>query len=122
VKATQVIKLVAGAMFVAASLQVHAEDASTPAATASAATSSAKQQNKAAKAANRALSRKVRAALVKDKNLSVADVSVRAKDGAVTLQGTVPDQSQIDRAAEVAQGVAGVTSVKNALTVRSPGS
>jgi hyperosmotically inducible periplasmic protein len=42
-------------------------------------------------------------------------------DGAVTLQGTVPDQSQTDRAAEVAKSVEGVTSVKNALTVRAPG-
>jgi osmotically-inducible protein OsmY len=39
----------------------------------------------------------------------------------VTLAGTVPDQSQVDLATQAAQGVAGVTSVKNALTVRPVG-
>jgi hyperosmotically inducible periplasmic protein len=121
VKATQACKLAVGAMLVAASLHAYAEDASAPVGATSGATATAAQQNKAAKAANRALSRKVRAALAKDKNISVANVSVRAKGGAVTLQGAVPDQSQVDRATEVAKGVAGVTSVQNALTIRSPG-
>lgn len=120
-KAIQLCKLVVGATLVAASLLVHAQDASAPVGATSGANDTSKQQSKAEKAANRALSRKVRAALAKDKNLSVTDVNVRAKDGAVTLQGTVPDQSQIDRAAEIAKGVAGVGSVKNALTVRAPG-
>lgn len=129
-KALQAFKLAAGAMLVAASLQAYAQDASAPAAAAAASgpTTAAKQQYdeskaqyKAAKSANRALSRKVRAALAKDKDVSVANITVRAKDGAVTLQGTVPEQSQVDRAAEVAKGVAGVTSVNNALTIRPIG-
>ncbi len=39
----------------------------------------------------------------------------------MTLQGSVPEQPQVDKATEVAQGVAGVTSVKNALTIRPVG-
>ncbi|WP_322014775.1 BON domain-containing protein [Paraburkholderia sp. J12] len=129
-KAIQAFKLAAGAMLVAASLQAYAQDASAPAAAtaASGPTTAAKQQYneskaqyKSAKAANRALGRKVRAALAKDKDISVANITVRAKDGAVILQGTVPEQTQIDRATEVAKGVAGVTSVKNALTIRPVG-
>ncbi|WP_028224321.1 BON domain-containing protein [Paraburkholderia ferrariae] len=129
-KAIQAFKLAAGTMLVAASLQVYAQDASAPAAAtaASGPTTAAKQQYneskaqyKSAKAANRALARKVRAALAKDKDVSVANITVRAKDGAVTLQGTVPEQPQVDRATEVAKGVAGVTSVKNALTIRPVG-
>lgn len=124
-KAIQAFKFAAGAMLVAASLQVYAQDtaASAPATTTTATTSTAtaKAQYKAARKANRALGRKVRAALAKDKNVSVANITVRARDGAITLQGTVPEQSQIDRAAEVAKGVAGVTSVKNALTIRPVG-
>ncbi|WP_213303388.1 BON domain-containing protein [Paraburkholderia sacchari] len=135
-KAIQAFKLAAGTMLVAASLHVYAQTAaSAPAAApaaaapmASAPTDAAQaqvKQSKAdlkkAKAANRALSRKVRGALAKDKNISVANITVRAKDGAIVLQGTVPEQAQIDHATEVAKGVAGVTSVKNALTIRPVG-
>ncbi|WP_028218775.1 BON domain-containing protein [Paraburkholderia oxyphila] len=125
-KAIQAFKLAAGTMLVAASLHVYAQDAAsapTPGATEAAKTQAqqSKAQYKSAKAANRALSRKVRAALAKDKDISVANITVRAKDGAVILQGTVPEQGQVDHATEVAKGVAGVTSVKNALTIRPVG-
>ncbi|MFC5431802.1 BON domain-containing protein [Paraburkholderia denitrificans] len=130
-KSIQAFKLAAGTLLVAASLQVYAQDASAPAAAAEAAsgpTTQARQQVqeskaqlKAARAANRALGRKVRAALARDRGIAVANITVRAKDGAVILQGTVPAQPQIDRATEVAKGVAGVTSVKNALTIRPVG-
>lgn len=131
-KAIQAFTLAAGAMLVAASLNVYAQDAASAPAAAPAATASAtdtaksnvkqsKAELKKARAANRALSRKVRAALAKDKNISVANITVRAKDGAVILQGTVPEQGQVDHATDVAKGVAGVTSVKNALTIRPVG-
>jgi osmotically-inducible protein OsmY len=42
---------------------------------------------------------------------------VRARGGAVTLTGTVPDEGQIEAAGAAAKGVAGVTSVSNKLTV-----
>ncbi|HKT96003.1 MAG TPA: BON domain-containing protein [Paraburkholderia sp.] len=131
-KAIQAFTLAAGAMLVAASLNVYAQDAASAPAAAPAATAPAtdaakanvkqsKAELKKARAANRALSRKVRSALAKDKNISVANITVRAKDGAIVLQGTVPEQGQVDHATDVAKGVAGVTSVKNALTIRPVG-
>lgn len=131
-KAIQAFTLAAGAMLVAASLNVYAQDSASAPAAAPAATAPAtdtakanvkqsKAELKKARAANRALSRKVRAALAKDKNISVANITVRAKDGAIVLQGTVPEQGQVDHATDVAKGVAGVTSVKNALTIRPVG-
>jgi hyperosmotically inducible protein len=70
--------------------------------------------------ANRALRRKVYAAIVRHKEISAGDISVVAKGGAVTLNGTVVDASQIDKVADIAQGVPGVTSVTNRLTVKKP--
>jgi osmotically-inducible protein OsmY len=72
------------------------------------------------RAANRALRRKVYAAIVKHREITAGDISVVAKGGAVTLNGTVVDASQIDKVAEIAQGVPGVTSVTNRLTVKKP--
>jgi hyperosmotically inducible periplasmic protein len=129
-KAIQIFKLAATTVLVAASFQVYAQDASEPAAAAptSGPTAAAQHnvnQSKAAlrqaRAANRALGRKVRAALARDRNISVSNITVRAKDGAVILQGTVPEASQIQRAGDVAKGVDGVTSVRNALTIRPVG-
>lgn len=118
-KAFPAIKVIGGALIVFASLNAYAQssDAAAPAAASASATPSAKQT----KAANRALGRKVRSALSKTKGLSVANITVRARGGAVTLAGTVPEQNQVDMASEAAQGVAGVTSVKNALTIRPVG-
>lgn len=117
-KAFPAIKMIGGALVVLASLNAYAQSSDATAmapATASAAT------GKQAKAANRALGRKVRSALSKTKGLSVANITVRARGGAVTLAGSVPEQSQVDLATQTAQGVAGVTSVKNALTIRAIG-
>jgi len=134
-KAIQALTLAAGALLVAASLQAYAQDASAPEATAPAAataaspTTAARQQARASRdkyravrAANRRLARKVRGALAREKGINVAKITVRAKDGAVTLQGSVPQQAQIDRAGDIAKGVDGVTSVTNSLTIRAIGS
>ncbi|ALE58886.1 BON domain-containing protein [Paraburkholderia graminis] len=118
-KASTAMKMVGGALIVLASLNASAQ--SSDAAAAPAAAASSATTGKQAKAANRALGRKVRSALAKTKGVSVANINVRARGGAVTLAGTVPDQSQVDLATQAAQGVAGVTSVKNALTVRPVG-
>ncbi|MGF6370921.1 hypothetical protein OKW40_003671 [Paraburkholderia sp. RAU6.4a] len=72
-------------------------------------------------APNRKLSRDVRTALTRAKDISAANITVHARDGAVVLSGTVPEQSQITQAAQIAKGVTGVTSVKNALTLRPQG-
>jgi osmotically-inducible protein OsmY len=63
----------------------------------------------------------VHAALVKAKIIDAPNIVVRVKNGAVTLAGSVREQSKIDRAGEVARGVSGVNSVDNALTIRQPG-
>ncbi|QGZ58191.1 BON domain-containing protein [Paraburkholderia acidiphila] len=118
-KALQVFKLAAATALVAASLHAYAQDdAASGAAAAAQQASPSHALTKQEKAANRALSRKVRSALAKDKKVDVAKITVRVRDGAVVLQGSVPEQSQIEHATEVAKGVQGVTSVKNALTIR----
>lgn len=70
--------------------------------------------------ADRALRRRVYAAIGKDKEISAGDISVVAKDGAVTLNGTVTEAAQIGKVEAIARGVSGVTSVINKLTVRKP--
>ena len=70
--------------------------------------------------ADRALRRKVYAAIGKYKEISAGDISVIAKDGAVTLNGTVTEATQISKVEAIARGVPGVTSVTNKLTVKKP--
>lgn len=106
----------------AASLQAHAQDSgavsSAPAAPAAAASSSGASATPASqKAADRALRRRVLNALAKAKGLRASGITVRASNGAVKLEGWVPEQAQIDQATRIAQGVAGVTSVENTLTL-----
>jgi hyperosmotically inducible periplasmic protein len=117
-KAFQAIKVIGGALIVVASLNAYAQSSD---AAATDTTQAAPSSSKATKAANRKLQRDVRRALSKTKNLSVANITVRARSGAVTLEGSVPEQPQVDLATQAAQGVPGVTSVKNALTIRAIG-
>ena len=71
--------------------------------------------------ADRALRRKVYAAIVThNKEINAGNISVISKSGAVTLDGSVVDASQIDKVSEIAKGVPGVTSVANKLTVKKP--
>lgn len=116
-KAFQAIKVVSGALIVLASLNAYAQSSDATAAPATTAAPSAKST----KAANRALQRSVRKTLSRTKGLSVNNITVRARSGAVTLEGSVPEQPQVDLATQAAQGVPGVTSVKNALTIRAIG-
>ncbi|WP_120296827.1 BON domain-containing protein [Paraburkholderia sp. BL23I1N1] len=77
--------------------------------------------SKAMKSTDRKLGLAVRKALGKAPGFEVSNVFVRARSGAVTLTGTVPDGAQIPQAEEVAKGVAGVTSVNNKLTLGTQG-
>ena len=117
-KAFPAIKMIGGALIVLASINAYAQASD---AAPAAATTTAAPTAKQTRAANRALSRKVRAALAKTKGLSVSNITVRARSGDVTLQGSVPQQEMVDLATQTAQGVAGVKSVKNALTIRPVG-
>jgi hyperosmotically inducible protein len=118
VKTKKVSNLVIGAAIAVASVSVCAQGGS-----GSESMSTAKTASQAAtsKSADRALQKRVRSALAKSKGVTASNITVRAHGGAVILEGTVPDQGEIDRAVEVAKGVSGVTSVKNALTVRTAG-
>jgi len=91
---------------------------SAPVATADSA-ASAKASQKSSRKADRKLGSDVRRALSKTKDITVANIFVRARGGAVTLTGSVPDNAQIDRAAEVARSVPGVTSVTNKLSLQA---
>jgi osmotically-inducible protein OsmY len=66
------------------------------------------------------LRRKVYAAIVKHEEIDAGNISVIARGGAVTLDGTVADATQIDKVTEIATGVPGVMSVTNRLTVKKP--
>lgn len=116
-KSVLAVRYIGSALVALTALNAYAQNGATSASPAMAGSSSAK----AIKAADRQLQKKVRGALSRTKGLSVSGVSVKARSGVVTLQGWVPEESQVALAAQVAQGVPGVTSVKNDLTVRPAG-
>jgi hyperosmotically inducible periplasmic protein len=62
---------------------------------------------------------KVKAALLKDPVVSAFVVAVETKKGIVQLSGFVRSSSQVRRAAEIAYGVQGVVTVRNALTIKT---
>jgi hyperosmotically inducible periplasmic protein len=80
-----------------------------------------KAQAKQQRSADRALQKKIRGALARTKGLDVTNVTVRARSGAVILEGTVPEEAQVAHAGQVAQGLSGVKSLKNDLGVRPKG-
>ena len=98
-------------------MYAQASDAA-PAEAPAAAQSTPKAAAKTAKKANRKLGYTVRKAISKESGVNVSNLVVRSKGGAITLEGTMPAQDQIDKAEAAAKGVAGVTSVTNRLTVQ----
>jgi hyperosmotically inducible periplasmic protein len=66
-----------------------------------------------------ALTTKVKAALATDAGLGTAvDVNVQSYRGVVQLNGFVDSQDKIERAAEIARGVEGVSRIDNNLQVK----
>jgi hyperosmotically inducible protein len=61
---------------------------------------------------------KVKAALLADANVRSFDIAVLTRKGEVQLSGFVDNQSQIDRAVEVAHGIEGVRSVGNEMSIK----
>ncbi|MBN3764126.1 BON domain-containing protein [Burkholderia sp. Ac-20365] len=109
------LKLAGAALTVFASVTVWAQDSGT------AASAPQTTSKKAVRKADRALSRKVQSALSKG-GIDTSGINVLVKPGgAVTLAGGVTDPTQVDKATSIAKGVSGVTSVKNALTIREGG-
>ncbi len=65
-----------------------------------------------------AITTKVKAAILNDPALKVFQISVETFKGVVQLSGFVNSSEAVSRAAVVARGVGGVTSVKNDLIVK----
>ncbi|MGF6602088.1 hyperosmotically inducible protein [Paraburkholderia sp. GAS448] len=112
-----------GAFVVAVSANAWAQNGAASSVPASASGASAMVASGAAtpetgRKANRALRRRVYAAISQHREISAGNISVVARDGAVTLNGTVTDATQIDKVAEITKGVPGVTSVTNKLSVQ----
>ena len=85
-----------------------------------AATSSATTK-KTVRAEDRQTAKAIRRAFAKTKGLDATNIHVRARGGAILLDGSVPDASQIPLAQAAAQAVQGVQTVRNGLTVKEPG-
>ena len=66
-----------------------------------------------------AITAQVSAGLAKDPTLSALKIDVDTRDGVVTLNGPAPTQEAKDRATAIAQGVKGVSSVLNQLSVKA---
>ena len=61
---------------------------------------------------------KVKAAILDEPSLKVAEINVETFKGTVQLSGFVRDSADVNRAVEVARNVQGVKSVKNDLRVK----
>lgn len=119
------IRAALGVAILSASLGAWAQASATAAASASATAdatvpAAAPTSAKAMRQANRALRRKVYAAFAKHKEIDAGNISITAKSGAITLNGTVAEASQIDTAGQITRGVPGVTSVTNRIAVQRP--
>jgi hyperosmotically inducible protein len=120
-KTSTVLGMAGGILIALASVHTWSQTSEPNAASSgSAIAASAGVTAKETRQANRALRRNVYAAIGKHKEIAAGNISVVAKGGAVRLDGTVVDASQIDKVAEIAKGVPGVTSVTNRLTVKKP--
>lgn len=61
---------------------------------------------------------KVKAAIFNEPTLKSAEINVETFKGKVQLSGFVASQADINKAAEIARGVKGVTSVKNDMHIK----
>lgn len=60
----------------------------------------------------------INAQYAKDNNLSAIGIDVDTESGRVVLKGNAPSAEAKNRATQIAQGVSGVSSVENQLTVK----
>jgi hyperosmotically inducible periplasmic protein len=72
-----------------------------------------------ARPADKQLAKDVRRAIRKAGGVDMAALTVRVKNGVVTLAGSVPSSIESSKAEEVAKGVSGVVEVRNKLTVQT---
>ena len=80
--------------------------------------STAKQEGTGEYVDDSVITTKVKAAIFNDSTLKVNEINVETFKGVVQLSGFVRSQTDIDRAVQVARGVAGVKSVKNDMRIK----
>ncbi|HVE10053.1 MAG TPA: BON domain-containing protein [Paraburkholderia sp.] len=109
-----------GVLLLASSIHAWSQTSDAADATVASAPASGVASQKSTKQANRALRKQVYTAIGKVKAIDAGNISVTARSGVVTLNGTVKDASQVGQVADIARGVPGVTSVNNKLSVARP--
>jgi hyperosmotically inducible periplasmic protein len=107
----------AAAVIPSAYAQNDASSGAVPASSMSSSASAPATSRKAMKAADRKLARAVRKSIEHVKGLDATHIAIVAKDGSVTLTGSVPAAPQIDLAVQQAKTVPGVTNVTSRLEV-----
>lgn len=121
-KTIRVVGLVVATLAASASMSAWSQPQAAASVTAGAQAASAMAASGATaptgRQADRALRRKVYAAIGTDKSINAGNISVRARNGAVTLTGSVSETAQIGKVEEMTKSVPGVTSVTNKLTVK----
>jgi osmotically-inducible protein OsmY len=80
--------------------------------------STAKQEGTGEYVDDSVITTKVKTAIFNEATLKSAEINVETFKGVVQLSGFVNSQADINKAVEVARGVSGVTSVKNAMRVK----
>ncbi|MGF6727390.1 hyperosmotically inducible protein [Paraburkholderia sp. GAS41] len=81
---------------------------------------SQKQVVKSDKHADRVMKKSLYKALAKHSEIDAGNISILAKNGVVTLNGTVTDADQIDIVESVVKSSPGVLAVTNKLRVQRP--
>ena len=80
--------------------------------------STAKQEGTGEYVDDSVITAKVKSAILGDSTLKVNEINVETFKGVVQLSGFVQSQADIDKAVQVARGVAGVKSVKNDMRIK----
>ena len=80
--------------------------------------STAKQEGTGEYVDDSVITAKVKSAILGDSTLKVNEINVETFKGVVQLSGFVRSQADIDKAVQVAGGVAGVKSVKNDMRIK----
>lgn len=80
--------------------------------------STAKQEGTGEYIDDSAITTKVKAAILNEPTLKVAEINVETFKGVVQLSGFVSSQTAINKAVEVARAVHGVKSVKNDMRIK----
>lgn len=103
-------------------VDASAASASAPSTAAAIADGASQAAERAGEAiADGVLTAQVKGALLVDGQVKGLQIDVDASDGVVTLRGAVDNAASVARAQTIAQGIEGVKSVQNRLTVKGPG-